>query len=252
MHVNTEADSVPVEVVDRVEVLKECVSDEEQILVLSWQSALVDNEVALFVARFVQILLWVYLEHVVAHLETDWLDLGSNIFAALFHVAEGLVGGAVEVWQCLCPLGSDLLEDIWWDGQLRGASIDDGWVRSVLSWLLHGFAAIEHALTLESPGAEPVLEILESFETFGAADDLGGVVASEKSVWRLAHLSRGDTEGNHSSIDDLVILEGPQVMELLLLHILVWGQTKNTIRVMSKTLGLIKSQELEECALIIL
>lgn len=119
MHVNTEADGVPVEVVDRVEVLEESVSDEEQILVLSWQSALVDNEVALLVARFVQILLWVYLEDIVAHLETDWFDLGGNIFTALLHVTESLVGCAVEVWQCLLPLGSDLLENIWWDGQLR-------------------------------------------------------------------------------------------------------------------------------------
>ena len=117
---------------------------------------------------------------------------------------------------------SDFFEDIWWDGQLRGASIDDGWVRSVLSWLLHGFAAIEHALTLESPGAEPVLEILESFETFGAADDLGGVVASEKSVWRLAHLSRRNTEADHGTVNDLVVLQRPEVMQLLLFHIFVW------------------------------
>jgi len=236
VHVNTEADSVPVEVVDGVEVLEESVSDEEQVLVLSWQSALVDNEVALLVARFVQILLWVYLENIVAHLETDWFDLGSNIFAALFHVTESLVGCAVEVWQCLCPFGSDLLEDIRWDGQLRGTCIDDSWVRGVLSWLLHGFSTIEHALTLESPGAEPILEILESFKTFGAADNLGRVVASEKSIWRLAHLSRRDTEADHGPVNDLVILQRPKVVQLLLFHIFVWGQTKNTIGVVSETL----------------
>ena len=107
-------------------------------------------------------------------------------------------------------------------------------------------------MTLESPGSEPVLEILESFETFGATDDLGGVVASEKSVWRLAHLSGGDTEADHGSVNDLVVLERPEVVKLLLLHVLVWGQTENTVGVVSETLRLVKSQELEECTLIIL
>ena len=252
VHVNTEADGVPVEVVDGVEVLEESVADEEQVLVLSWQSALVDNEVALLVARFVEVLLWVYLEDIVAHLETNWLDLWSNIFTALLHVTESLVRCAVEVWQCLCPLRSDFLEDIWWDGQLGGTSIDNCWVRSILSWLLHGFATVEHTLTLESPGTEPVLEILESFETFGTADDLGRVISSEKSIGRLTHLSRGDTEADHGSVNDLVILKRPEVVKLLLFHIFVWRQTENTIRVVSKSLRLIKSQELEECALIIL
>ena len=210
-----------------------------------------DNEVTFLVARFVQILLWVNLKHIVAHLETDWLDLGGNIFAALFHMAESLVGCAVEVWQCLCPLCSDLIENIWWDGQLGRASIDDSWVRSVLSWLLHSFATVEHTLTLKSPSTEPVLEILESFKTFGTSDDLGGVVTSEKSIRCLTHLSWCDTEADHGSVNYLVVLERPQIMKLLLLHIFVWGQTKNTIRVVSKTLRLVKSQELEECAFIL-
>lgn len=107
-------------------------------------------------------------------------------------------------------------------------------------------------MALKSPGSEPVLEVLESFETFGATDDLGGVVASEKSIWRLAHLSGGDTEADHGSVNDLVILKRPQVVKLLLLHIFMWGQTENTIGVVSKTLRLIKSQELEECTFILL
>ena len=153
MHVNTEADSVPVEVVDRVEVLKECVSDEEQILVLSWQSALVDNEVALFVARFVQILLWVYLEHVVAHLETDWLKFWGNVFATVLDMAESLVRSAVEIWEGLLPLKSNLLKNVWWNRELGTTSVDNSWIGSVFAWLLHRFLSIVHALTLESPGS---------------------------------------------------------------------------------------------------
>ena len=58
--------------------------------------------------------------------------------------------------------------------------------------------------------------------------------------------------GRLCSVNDLVVLQRPEVVELLLLHIFVWGQTKNTIRIVSKTLRLVKGQELEECTLIIL
>ena len=47
--VDTKTHGVPIKIVNRVEVLEEGVSDEEEILVLSWKSALVDNEVTLFV-----------------------------------------------------------------------------------------------------------------------------------------------------------------------------------------------------------
>ena len=40
-------------------------------------------------------------------------------------------------------------------------------------------------------------------------------------------------------------------MELLLFHVLMWGKTKNTIRIVTKSLRLVKSQELEEGALVI-
>jgi len=152
----------------------------------------------------------------------------------------------------LGPFLSNLLEHIWWDGELGGTSIDDGWVGSILSWLLHSLATIVHALTLEGPGTKPVLKVLEGLESLGTSDDLGGVVASEKSIWGLAHFPGGDTETDHGSVNDLVILEGPQVMKLLLLHVLVWGQTENTVGVVTKTLGFVEGKELEKCALVIL
>ena len=146
---------------------------------------------------------------------------------------------------------SNLLKHVRWNRKLRASSVNDSRVGGVLAWLLHGLSTIHHALTLQSPGAEPVLEILESFETFGTADDLGRVISSEKSIRRLTHLSRGDTEADHGSVNDLVILKRPEVVKLLLFHIFVWRQTENTIGVVSKSLRLIKSQELEECALVL-
>jgi hypothetical protein len=128
VHVDAQADSVSIKIVYGVEVLKESISDEEEILVLSWKSALVNDKVAFLMAGLIEVLFWVDFENVVTHLESNWLDLGSYILAALLHVTEGLVRGAIEVWQSLSPFLSDLLENIWWDGKLGGSSIDDSWV----------------------------------------------------------------------------------------------------------------------------
>ena len=150
------------------------------------------------------------------------------------------------------PFLSNLLEHIWWDGELGGAGIDNGWVGGVFSWLLHGLTTIVHTLTLESPGTEPVLKVLECLESLGASDDLGGVVASEKSIRGLTHFPGSDTETDHGPVNDLVILEGPQVVKLLLLHVLVRGKTEDTIGVVSEALRFVEGKELEKCALVIL
>jgi hypothetical protein len=81
---------------------------------------------------------------------------------------------------------------------------------------------------------------------------LGGVVATEKSIWSFTHFFRGDTERNHGSVDDTIVLEGPEIVELLLFHVFVWGKTQNTIRIVTKSLRFIKGQELEEGALVVL
>jgi hypothetical protein len=39
-------------------------------------------------------------------------------------------------------------------------------------------------------------------------------------------------------------------MEFLFAHILVWGKTENTIRIIAETLGLVEGQKLEVSALI--
>jgi len=90
-----------------------------------------------------------------------------------------------------------------------------------LTWLLHGLGSISHALSLEGPGTEPVGEVLESLEAIGAIDYLRGVVSSEESVRRLVHLLGGNTEADHGVIDDAVVLERPEIVQLLLAHVFV-------------------------------
>lgn len=151
-----------------------------------------DNEVAFLMARFVKILFWVYLENIVRHLETYWLKFWSDVFAGVFDMAEGLIRGAVKIWKSLLPFSSNLLKDIWGNGELRGTSIDDGWVGGVLTWLLHWLSTIVHSLSFKSPGSKPVLEILESFEAVCTSDDLGRVITTEKGIWTFAHLFGGN------------------------------------------------------------
>lgn len=81
MLVDAEGQSVLVEIVHRVEMLQEGVTYQEQVLVLSWESAFMDNEIAFFMARFVEILFWVDFENVIGHLETNWLNFWSNVLA---------------------------------------------------------------------------------------------------------------------------------------------------------------------------
>ena len=95
--------------------LQEGVTDQEQVLVLSWETALVDDEVTFVVAGLVKVLLWINFKDVVTHLETDWLQFWSNAIAGVSNMAEGLVGGAIKVWDCSSPLIFDFVEHIRWD-----------------------------------------------------------------------------------------------------------------------------------------
>lgn len=168
--------------------LQESVTDQEEVLVLSWESALVDHEVAFVVVRLIKILLRVDFEHVVTHLETYWLYLRGDVFAGVLNVAEGLVRGAVKVWESGSPLLPDLVKYIRWDRKLGTSSVDDSWIGGVMSWLLHWLGSIEHTLSFKSPGSEPVLEVFECLKTLSSTNNLGRVVSSKESVRSLTHI----------------------------------------------------------------
>ena len=71
--------------------LEEGITYEEEVLILSWKSAFMDNEIALFVGGFIQVLFWVNFKNIVTHLEADWLEFWGDIFTAVFNVAESFV-----------------------------------------------------------------------------------------------------------------------------------------------------------------
>ena len=133
---------------------------------------------------------------------------------------------------------------------MGAAGVDDGGVRSVLAWLLHWLVSVVHSLSLKSPSSEPVFEVFKGFKALSTADDLRGVIATEESVGGLAHILGGDAETNHGSVDDAVVLQRPQIVQLLLFPVFVWRQTQNTVGVVAQTLRFVQSQELEKGAFI--
>jgi len=144
-------------------VLEECITDKEEVLVFTWESALVYYKVTFLMTGFIKILLWIDFKDIITHLETDWLQFRGNVFAAFLDVAESLVSGAVKVWKSLLPLDPNLFKNIRRNRELRRASVNNSRVRSILTWFLHWLSTVEHTLSLKSPGTEPVLKVLECF-----------------------------------------------------------------------------------------
>jgi len=107
---------------------EECITDKVEVLVLSWETALVDHKIAFTLVTLVQILLWGDLKNVITHLESNWLHFFGDIFALSLNMAESFIAFAIQLWQADSPLLSDLLEHIWWNGKLRASSIYDCWI----------------------------------------------------------------------------------------------------------------------------
>lgn len=167
-------------------------------------------------------------------------------------MAECFIAFAIQLWETGRPLLSDLFEHIGWYRELRASSVYYCWVARVLSWLLHGLGSIGHSLSFERPGAEPIREVLERLQAICSVDNLRGIVSSEEGVWRLIHFFGGNAEADHGVVDDAVVLEGPEVMELLLAHVLVRRESQDAVRFLSEALRLVQSQELKVCALVLL
>jgi len=231
---------------------EECITDKVEVLVLSWETALVDHKIAFTLVTLVQILLWGDLKNVITHLESNWLHFFGDIFALSLNMAESFIAFAIQLWQADSPLLSDLLEHIWWNGKLRASSIYDCWIAWVLTWWLHGLGSISHSLSFKSPSSEPVGEVLESLEAISAIDNLWRVVSSEESVGGLVHLLGCNTEADHCVINNTIILERPKIVQLLLAHVFVWRESQDAVRLLTESLRLIKCKELEICALILL
>ena len=179
-------------------------------------------EIALAFVTLIQVLLWSDLENIITHLESNWFYFLGDVLAWRLDVAEGLVGFAIQLWKTSCPLLSDLFEHIGRYRELRASSVYYRGIAGVLSWLLHGLGSVSHSLSFESPGTKPIREVLERLEAVGSVDNLRGIVSTEEGVRRLVHLLRCNAEADHGVVDDAVVLEGPEVVELLLAHVLVW------------------------------
>lgn len=74
MFVHSQTELILVEVIDRVKVPQECITNQEEILVLTRKSALVNHEVTFVVVGFIKILIGLELEDIVTHLEANGFD----------------------------------------------------------------------------------------------------------------------------------------------------------------------------------
>ena len=113
MNINSNTYLIVVKVIHRVEVSEESITNEEKVLIFTWQSAFMNNKEAFIIVGRVKILLGVNLENVVTHLESNWLDLICDGLARLRHPAESGVTFTIEVGESLGPLLPDILENIW-------------------------------------------------------------------------------------------------------------------------------------------
>jgi len=84
-----------------------------------------------------------------------------------------------------------------------------------------------------------------------SSDDLGWVISSKESIWGFSHVLGSNTETHLGVSDDAILLQGPQVMQLLLAHIFVWRESQNTIRLFAEALRFVKGQELEKSTFVL-
>lgn len=203
------------------------------------------DKVALAFIWLIKILFWINFKDVITHLEANWFDLWSYFFTWLLDVAESFICFTVELRKGSLPFCSDLFKYVWRDWKLGTSSVNNGWITCLHSWLLNCFSSICHSLSFKCPCSEPVVEVFKGFESFSTSYDLRWVVSTEESIRSLTHLLGGNTETNHSVINNSIVLKWPQIMKLFLSHFFVWWKSKNSIWFFSKSLRFIKSKELE-------
>jgi hypothetical protein len=112
MGIDTQAQLISVEVVHGVKVPKECVSNEEKISILPGKSTFMNHKITFIIICFVKVLVGLNLENIVTHLKPYRFDFLCYRITTFHHVTESRISGAIQSWQCFCPVLSDLVEDI--------------------------------------------------------------------------------------------------------------------------------------------
>lgn len=91
MDIDSQAHLISIKIINGVEVSQESITNEEQVLIFPWKSTFVDDEIAFTLIALIKILLWIDFKDKVAHLETNWFDLGGNLLTWLLNIAESLI-----------------------------------------------------------------------------------------------------------------------------------------------------------------
>ena len=73
------------------------ITNQEQVSVLSRKLAFMKDKVTFVIVGFVKILIWIYFEDVVTHLETYRFHFFGHIIAVFRDLTESLIGGTVKI-----------------------------------------------------------------------------------------------------------------------------------------------------------
>jgi hypothetical protein len=71
---------------------------QEQVSIFARQSALMNNKVALALITLIQVLLRIYLEHVVRHLEPYWFNLTRHLLTWFCNMTKSFISLTIQIW----------------------------------------------------------------------------------------------------------------------------------------------------------
>jgi len=149
--VHTEADCLVLKIVDLVQMSQKNIADEDKVATAALQLVRVDSELASLSLSLMQVELGRQLKHLPADLEADGLDLLLGLITRSHHLAEIVVGDAVEVGDRRLPLLLEHLELVVGNSNVHAAGVDDGSILLLVSWLLALLGAVENVLPFEGP-----------------------------------------------------------------------------------------------------
>lgn len=139
----------------------------------------------------------VFVEERVRHqLEDMAVHYDANCTYALFDLVTAFARDnahatdAFETGQVLHPVELERLKDLTGNLELRAASVDDSWVRSLV--LHQGLLVVGQAFARQGPSAKGVLEVLKRQQTLRASDDLRRIHLSKVGVRRRLRALLGD------------------------------------------------------------
>jgi hypothetical protein len=114
--VDSQSNSLVLEIVDLVEVTKESIANEVEVAAASLHLVGVDCELAPVTLSLMQVLLWFQFEHVITYLNSHWFQFWCNFIARRHDLTEIVVVDAIYIHssEVFLPLFPQEVEGLVW------------------------------------------------------------------------------------------------------------------------------------------